>query len=190
MSRGIRRAVGRTTRRPVPVLVAVTVVLATVLLTAATASAHSSLVASTPAEGRRLDQAPRLVTLTFDDEIRDDDVNQVAVTGPDGTQWASGVVRVAGAVVTTRMRGSGPAGEYTIGYRVVSADGDPVAGEITYRLLSRGAGTGAQAPVVPPASDAEPSGLPLSLWLVGALAVLAIGLAVTLRAAQRWGRPV
>lgn len=169
--------------------------LATLLVTAGQASAHSSLIGSTPTEGQRLERAPALVSLTFDEEIRDD-VNQVAVTGPDGGQWAEGPVQVAGSVVVSPLRPLGPAGEYTVGYRVVSADGDPVTGEITFTLLSAGAGaapgSGAEiteSAVVPAASRGGPSGLPLSGWVAGALAALAIGLTVAVRAGQRGGRP-
>lgn len=164
--------------------------LVTLLVTAGQASAHSSLIGSTPTEGQRFERAPALVSLTFDEEIRDDDVNQVAVTGPDGGQWAEGPVQVAGSVVVAPLRPLGPAGEYTAGYRVVSADGDPVTGEITFTLLSAGAGAEiTESAVVPAASRGGPSGLPLSGWVAGALAVLAIGLTMAVRAGQRGGRP-
>lgn len=170
--------------------------LATLLVTAEHASAHSSLIGSTPAEGERFEKAPAHVSLTFDEEIRDDDVNQVAVTGPGGGQWAQGPVQVSGSVVIAPLRPLGPAGEYTVGYRVVSADGDPVTGEITFTVLSRGSGaspgSGAaitDSAVTPAASKGGSSGLPLSGWVVGALAVLAIGLTVAVRVGRREGQP-
>lgn len=189
MTEGIRRAAGGISSASACVVAALTVVAAvlfSVLLTTATAFAHGSLIASSPADGQRLQQGPRLVTLTFDDDIRDDGMNQVAVTGPDGTQWTDGRVRVAGAVVTTTVRGWGPAGEYTIGYRVVSADGDPVAGEVTFTLVSAGSGAPVvQSPLDPAPSNGGSSGLPLSAWLAGALGVLGIGLTLTVQAARR-----
>lgn len=164
--------------------------LATLLVTAEHASAHSSLIGSTPAEGERFEKAPAHVSLTFDEEIRDDDVNQVAVTGPGGGQWAQGPVQVSGSVVIAPLRPLGPAGEYTVGYRVVSADGDPVTGEITFTVLSPGSGAAiTDSAVTAAASKGGSSGLPLSGWVMGALAVLAIGLTVAVRVGRREGQP-
>ncbi|NGY62574.1 copper resistance protein CopC [Lentzea sp. NEAU-D13] len=56
------------------------------------------------------------------------------MSGPDGTKWTVGAAAVAGAVVTAPVTATGPAGTYTITWKVVSGDGDPVSGTIDFSL--------------------------------------------------------
>ncbi|NIJ14456.1 hypothetical protein FHU38_004857 [Saccharomonospora amisosensis] len=162
------------------------------------AAAHNALVSSDPADGDRLDTAPAVVTLTFDQPVQDADVNQLAVTGPDGEQWATGEVRVARNVVTAPLRPLGPAGEYIIGFRILSADGHPVSEEIRFTLTTPGAAapsapdtsmtaepTGQAKPeataTVRQREPAEDSGIPVWVWVVGAVVLLGAGLTLALR---------
>ncbi|MGH3516437.1 MAG: copper resistance CopC family protein [Haloechinothrix sp.] len=155
------------------------------------ASAHNVLISSDPDKGASLDAGPEQVTLTFDQSIQSGDVNQIAVTGPGGTQWTTGPVEVDRNVATVPVAPLGPAGEYTIGYRVLSSDGHPVSGEIPFTLTK--AGSGLPTPTTPEQPDAQPdpdqpdaddagsSGLPLWVWIAGAVALLAAGLVLALR---------
>jgi hypothetical protein len=81
------------------------------------------------------------------------------------------------------VRELGPRGVYTIGYRVVSADGHPVSGKVTFTLTKAGNGTPAanneDAQAAP--LESEDSGLPIWVWLVGAAVLLGAGLFVALR---------
>lgn len=169
------------------VLVITTVMLAAVLGlvgTATPAPAHNTLIASDPADGARLDDGPSMVTLTFSDVVRGGLVNQVAVTGPEGGQWTEGQVEVRDTVVTTRVRPLGPAGDYIIGYRIVSADGHPVSGEIRFTLTTAGTGTPAPTAAGNPAAGEQgngSTGVPIWVWLAGAGVLLAAGLALALR---------
>lgn len=174
------------------------VALLAVLGLASPASAHAGLVSSDPAEGARLDTAPSAVTLTFSEPIQNAGVNQVAVTGPDGGQWVDGPVQIKSNVVTAPLRPLGPAGEYVIGYRVLSADGHPVSEELRFTLTTPGPGTsqGAQAtqPNSPQAGTPSDNGagqnvtqpdssggVPVWVWVVGAIVLVVIGLGVALR---------
>ena len=154
---------------------------------AAPASAHNSLVSSNPAENASLDAGPGTVVLTFDQPVQEGEgLNSVAVTGPDGKQWQGGAATVNSNVVTAPMRELGPKGVYTIGYRVVSADGHPVSGKVTFTLTKAGNGTpaaeSADTGSVPGTeSGGSDSGLPLWVWLVGAGVLLGAGLFVALR---------
>ena len=154
------------------------------------ALAHTELISANPADGAQLDTAPSMVTLTFNEPIQGDgDLNQVAITGPDGGQWTEGQVEVRDTVVTTRVRPLGPAGDYTIGYRVVSADGHPVSGEISFTLTIPGTGTSAppaattSAPGTATAGqpDNDAAGVPVWVWIAGAVVLLAAGLGLALR---------
>ena len=157
---------------------------------AAPASAHNSLTGSNPADKAVLDAGPTEIVLTFDQPVQEGDgLNSIAVTGPDGEQWQGDVATVDSNVVTTPLRELGPSGTYTIGYRIVSADGHPVSGELTFNVNSAGNGTPA-AEGDPGWIDMNPSadggsddggGMPIWVWLVGAAVLLGAGLFVALR---------
>ncbi|TDV50864.1 copper resistance CopC family protein [Actinophytocola oryzae] len=155
---------------------------------AAPASAHNTLVSSNPVENSSLDAGPQTVVLTFDQPVQEGEgLNSVAVTGPDGKQWQGGPADVDSNVVSAPVRELGPTGVYTIGYRIVSADGHPVSGKVTFTLTKAGNGTPAKASEntasVPGTGDdgSSGSGLPIWVWLVGAGVLLGAGLFVALR---------
>jgi copper resistance protein C len=154
---------------------------------AAPASAHNSLISSNPSDQASLDASPGTVVLTFDQPVQaGKGLNSIAVTGPDGKQWQGGAATVDSNVVTAPVRELGPKGTYTIGYRVVSADGHPVSGKLTFTLTKEGNGTPAAASVdtgaeAPGSTPEDSGGLPIWVWLVGAAVLLGAGLFVALR---------
>lgn len=129
-------------RRLLP-LVAVMAVLVGLewLATPSPASAHAVLVASTPEQGARLASAPAAVQLTFSAALTPPAV--VVVHGPDGSVVATVEPSVSGAVVRQPLPDAG-GGTYTVAYRVVTADGHPVTGQLTFSVAggSPGSGTG------------------------------------------------
>ncbi len=160
------------------------------LATATPALAHNVLISSDPAKGISLPGGPSKITLTFDQYVQNANVNQIAVTGPGGGQWAEGQVEVRDSVVTVPLRPLGPAGEYKIGYRILSADGHAVTGEVPFTLTTAGAGTPAtadaakgtgQAETTPATGGETSSGVPIWVWIAGAVVLLAVGLTVALR---------
>lgn len=130
-------------RRLLP-LVAVTAVLVGLgwLATPPPASAHAVLVASTPEQGARLASAPAAVTLTFSAALTPPAV--VVVHGPDGSVVATVEPSVSGAVVRQTLPDAG-GGTYTVAYRVVTADGHPVTGQLTFSVAGGGPGSGPSA---------------------------------------------
>lgn len=147
--------------------------------------AHNTLVSSNPAENASLDAGPPTIVLTFDQPVQEGEgLNSVAITGPDGKEWQGGPAKVDSNVVSAPVRELGPKGVYTVGYRIVSADGHPVSGKVTFTLTTAGNGTpaavsastGSAAP-----ATGENSGLPIWVWLVGAGVLLGAGLFVALR---------
>jgi methionine-rich copper-binding protein CopC len=154
---------------------------------AAPASAHNSLISSNPGNDASMDAGPQTVVLTFDQPVQEGQgLNSVAVTGPDGKEWQGGPATVDSNVVSAPVRELGPTGVYTIGYRVVSADGHPVSGKVTFTLTKAGNGTPAPASANEDAAanvgtNGADSGLPIWVWLVGAGVLLGAGLFVALR---------
>jgi methionine-rich copper-binding protein CopC len=114
------------------------VLLATApLLTGAPVLAHTELISASPAQGDVVESLPGTVELTFSEAVGS--TAYVAVNGPDGEAVSDGEPQVVDGVVTQRTAGSGSAGAYTVDYRVVSADGHPVSGQVEFTV---GSGTG------------------------------------------------
>nr|WP_225443280.1 copper resistance protein CopC [Lolliginicoccus lacisalsi] len=99
------------------------------------ASAHASLVETTPSDGSRVDHQPDAVVLRFsepitlvEDSIRVLDRNAERVeTGEIRQEPGPDHARVA-------LRPSLPDGVYTVAWRVVSADSHPIRGSFTFTL--------------------------------------------------------
>jgi len=152
------------------------------------ALAHNSLTGSDPVNEASVDVGPKTVELTFDQPVQEGDgLNSVAVTGPDGSHWEAGPAEVDSNVVSTPVRELGPKGTYKIGYRIVSADGHPVSGELTFTLTKAAGGT--PATDIPnstgtgtsdAAGESDDSGIPIWVWLVGAAVLLGAGLVFAL----------
>ncbi|MBO0839477.1 MAG: copper resistance protein CopC [Sciscionella sp.] len=158
--------------------------LASVLL-ALPASAHDVLVGSDPKAGATVSSAPRTVTLEFNLPVQNGP-NQVTVVGPGSStdEWQAdpkGSATVNGDNVSATVNPLGPAGEYTVSYRVISADGHPVYGEVSFMLSTAGTGKPDTKTAQPPAGQ----GIAVWVWIVAAVVVLGAGLATALRFAGR-----
>jgi methionine-rich copper-binding protein CopC len=142
------------------------------------AVAHNSLVSSSPAADTTVPNSPSTIKLTFDQPVqKGDGLNTITVTGPDDTGWQTGTVEVVSNVVSAPLDELGPAGTYRIAYRIVSADGHPVTGEVPFTLATAGNGTPTEAS----AADEGGGGLPIWVWIAGAVVVLGVGLTLALR---------
>ena len=145
------------------------------------AAAHDVLISSDPADGSTVQTAPATVTLTFDQPVQNFEP-VVTMTGPDGQSYQSGSPTVDSTVVTSAVGEITQAGEYVIAFRVVSADGHPVTGEVKFQFAgaalaveSTGAGsaaTGTSAAAPAPgttssAAAAAPSSATVSTAAVG-----------------------
>lgn len=165
------------------VLVVVGLALAALLAGAGVASAHNVLTGSTPANGSTVDAMPSTVTLTFDLPVQNLDPVLV-VTGPNGNVFSTGSATVSGNDISTSVAGGGPAGVYRAAYRIISADGHPVTGEISFTLASGGAGTATgSAPsggTAPGAESGSSGGLNIWIWLGLGIAALLVVVAVAI----------
>ncbi|ASO17724.1 Copper transport protein YcnJ precursor [Actinoalloteichus hoggarensis] len=175
-------------RRGVAWVLAAAVIGLGMVGTATPASAHNVLIDSSPENGAEIDTAPDRIDLVFD-QIVQPGFNTVTVTGPDQNRWEeTSEATVDGETVSTTVHPLGPAGEYTVGFRVLSADGHTVRGSTTFTLTEAGDGD-----VPPQPADDEASadgsadeasteeGMPVWPWIAGAAVLLAVGVTVGIR---------
>ena len=142
------------------VLTRVLAVGAALLLGAAPAWAHSQLDGSNPANGASVATPPSSVSLTFNEDVQPG-FTVITLIGPDGKDYHSGDVTETDQTVKVDALPLGPAGQYQIGYRVVSADGHPVSGKTTFTLTTAGPGSpDAKVPDASAAPNAVPSAAP------------------------------
>jgi copper resistance protein C len=134
------------------------------------ASAHAARIAADPAENAALATGPQRVSATFNEQLQPE-FAAMTVVGPDGNLWSSGSPEVQGAVMAVGVRPLGPAGTYTVNYRVTSADGHPVSGSWSFRLTVAENGT----PGPSAARPAEPSGGGIPVWPVLVVGALIVG---------------
>ena len=104
------------------------------------AHAHTSLELSTPSNNQSIEFMPTELSATFDEdliEIEGEVVNTLELQNADGVNYELSPATIAGPVVSAKVGdGEYPAGDYLLKYRVVSADGHPVTGEISFSTQS------------------------------------------------------
>lgn len=159
------------------------------------ASAHDTLISSSPATGESLEQAPEALELTYSDEV----LNLspvVRLTTSAGEEIFTETPTVSGSKATIDLPPL-PADDYQVLWRVVSSDGHPIEGTVDFTVTvgaetTAAADSGAVEPTEseePTAGKDEPSteataveqaeapqsegGLPLGL-IVGGLALLLV----------------
>lgn len=108
------------------------VAIATIFLPQVLASAHTTVVKTTPTYQSTLDLFPEKISIEFTDElmiIGDKEINTISINNPNNQVVAISSIEVAGSTLTAKPAAQEfPKGTYTVSYRVVSADGHPVSG--------------------------------------------------------------
>ncbi|MFD1812259.1 copper resistance CopC family protein [Rhodococcus gannanensis] len=162
-------------------------VLAVTLLTAlaalfgvGVAGAHSAVVGVDPETGSSIAAGPEQVTVTFNEPLQTS-FAALTVVGPDGNLWSKGDPTVSGPTISVPVGELGPVGEYTIAYRVTSADGHPVSGTSTFTLTEEGGGTPGAAAGSSSESSDDSGSIPLWPFVVAGVVVFGGGLAFALR---------
>jgi methionine-rich copper-binding protein CopC len=98
----------------------------------APAYAHNSVIDEGPAAESTIAEPPGEVWIETNDVLLDiEGATAMDVVGPDGRHYATACPTVDGAIASVAAE-LGPAGEYTVAYRVVSADGHPITGDHTF----------------------------------------------------------
>lgn len=108
---------------------------AAAVVAAPAAQAHSTLVGTTPEQGATVDEAPKSVEIVFNEEISSEFATLTVMS--DGEDVAEGDPEVEGDTISVSVP-SLDAGTYTVGYRVVSADGHPVQGSWEFTVEGTG----------------------------------------------------
>lgn len=204
----------RTTEAAVRIMLASLVgLLAAVLMPLAVpallpaASAHDTLISSSPATGESLEQAPEMLELTYSDEV----LNLspvVRLTDSAGEEIFTETPTVSDNTATIDLPPL-PADDYQVLWRLVSSDGHPIEGTVDFTVTvgaeaTAAADSGADEEA-PAAGTEEPSaeataaeqadapqsesGLPLGMILGGLalLLVLAVIGAITVRLRRNSG---
>ena len=115
--------------------------------------AHAQLLSTTPEDGASLESVDEVV-LSFNEDIGAEFL-QVRVEGPDGDE-TDGDPTADGRDVVQPLAADLPAGEHTVTYRVVSADGHPVSGSFSFTTTQEPA-PASPSPSSTPAATATPS---------------------------------
>lgn len=124
------------------------------------ATAHTGLASSDPAKDATVTGSPDAIVLTFTEDINPSFAN-IVVSSADGRNWVSGSPRVEGSRLTASVAADRPGnGEYTVGYRVVSADGHPVTGSFGFTIAGAPDEPSAPSPSPSPPSPAATSTAP------------------------------
>ena len=120
--------------RNIALAVTTAIVFALSVAIAPNASAHADLQVSTPEDGESLEIAPEEIRLTFSEELFEELV-EISILDAAGELYSTIEVEQTpppGTDVIFPWPTQAPPGEYSIAYRVVSADGHPVTGTISF----------------------------------------------------------
>ncbi len=179
------------------------------VLAGAPAGAHSDLESSDPQDGATLASAPAAISFVFNEEILPQG-NAVTLTDVAADERLPvGPVEVDGDMVSVTWPQSSPAGEFRAAFRVVSADGHPIDGTITFTVeqaVGVEPASPSAGPSVAPSAESTPipsatapsaagtpvaattesdSGMPIWAMGLGVAALAAMGIAVWSRSRAR-----
>lgn len=128
-----QRPVARVVDRRPALLVATTVLaLLLVALLPGAAFGHAMMTGAVPADGSELEAAPEVVTVSFNEPVTADP-QSLRVFDADATRVDGGPLDVPADEVAVSLPDL-PDGAYVVAYRVVSADGHPIAGTLTFTV--------------------------------------------------------
>jgi copper transport protein len=123
------------------------------LATATQALAHASLVASDPADGKVVPVPPAALTLRFNEPVSP---LVIRLIDPAGDAIALADVRAENAIVSIPLLSMLATGTHVLSWRVISADGHPVAGAVVFSIGAPSA--------TPAASSDGDAGVRAGLW--------------------------
>lgn len=134
------------------------------------AAGHAGLTSSDPADGTELAVAPEEVTLTFSEELLNELVEVSILDAAGDLVMATEAEQTPppGTDVIVPWPADLPAGQYSVAFRVVSEDGHPVTGQVSFSYADVAEPTAepATAPTTEPTTEppaaptAEPSATP------------------------------
>jgi len=96
------------------------------------ALAHNTVIAVSPDGEDAVTEQPGIVWLETNDALLDTEgAAAMDVVGPDGLHYATGCAAIDGPIASVAAE-LGEPGEYTVVWRVVSADGHPISGDFEF----------------------------------------------------------
>ncbi|WP_369021740.1 copper resistance CopC family protein [Paenarthrobacter ureafaciens] len=132
----------------------------TALAGAAPAQAHDALASTSPSNGQTITENPGKVSITLNNapDTRIPGSNSIEVTAPDGHVVSTGDITADGATLSIAAD-IDHAGEHTVAWRAVSADGHPIEGNFFF-TYAPAEGEGHSEPAAPTtgAAPATPAG--------------------------------
>jgi len=149
------------------------------LLMPTVALAHASLTGSDPANTAVLAHSPAKVTLTFNEPV---EPLTVRLVGNSVVSPISEIVR-DGARLVVNMPSSLSEGAYVLSWRVISADGHPIGGALTFYVGSRQVAT-------PQIADAEGAPVRVAIWLARLLVYVGLFVGVGGAFFATWLQPI
>ena len=161
----------------------------------ATALAHDGLVATSPAAGATVAEAPDALELDFTGEPLPLGT-LVEVTGPDGAPVSSGDAEIRGTTVVQPIDDAAAgAGTYRVEWRSISSDGHPLSGTFEFTVTEGDAppvttGTSPAAAAAPSDESASEEGAAgegiAPVWpAAGAVVLVGLGALVVTRLRRR-----
>lgn len=165
---------------------------------ASPAAAHNYVVSSTPEDGATISEVPGFFIIAASDVMLDlagDGAGfGLQVTDEQGRYYGDGCITVQGAELST-VGALGSAGEYTLTYQFISADGHTVSDALTFRYEPAAGeveqagvasapecGTsGATATGVVPATDEASTVVGFTVGIIVGLVALAVLVALVIR---------
>ena len=113
-------------------------ILVATLVLAQSAAAHSTLIATEPARDRVVEEPPERVVLRFDEAV-ETALGSLAVYDGEGNRVdAERVTRPDPRSVRVDIDSELERGTYTVAWRVISADSDPINGAWVFHVKERG----------------------------------------------------
>jgi copper transport protein len=132
------QGVGRGRARACRSLAALVAALAVAAALAPVAAAHSVLIGTQPGNDVVVPEAPDEVVLEFNEAV-DASLGSVRVFDGQGTQVDAGeVTQPVATEVAVGIDSELAPGTYTVAWRVVSADSDPISGAFVFHVVERG----------------------------------------------------
>jgi copper transport protein len=113
--------------------------LAALLALAPAAVAHSTLISTEPARDRVVDHSPKTVLLHFDEPV-ETALGSITVYDGEGERVDAGkIMRPTPSSVEVKIPRRLEQGTYTVAWRVISADSDPIKGAWVFHVEKPGA---------------------------------------------------
>ncbi|WP_279482955.1 copper resistance protein CopC [Aureimonas sp. SK2] len=118
------------------------------------AGAHAGLVSTNPADGAVLDAAPSRYVLSFSEPVSP---LRVSLVAPDGSRRDLSGASLSGSTLSVPAPAGAAAGTHVLSWRVVSADGHPVAGSLAFSIGAPSA--------MPAATTADDGSVRALIWM-------------------------